>query len=155
MTSLPSPLAPTRRAVVLGACGACAAGALSACGDSGRGETGGSTTSAPDRPYGGGAPASPAVLARLDDIPVGTSVAAETADGAPVLVHRRGEADVVAFSGVCTHQGCTVMPDGAAFTCPCHGSRYDGATGDVVNGPAPRRLEPFAVRVQDGGVVPA
>ena len=50
--------------------------------------------------------------------------------------------------GVCTHLGCIPVAntgDVEGWTCPCHGSKYDGS-GRVVRGPAPRNLEvpPYA-----------
>ena len=73
------------------------------------------------------------------------------ADQRVVLV-RSGD-EVHAFSSTCTHQGCTVdgVTDGV-ITCPCHGSAFDAATGDVVTGPATRPLDPVQVEVADGVV---
>ncbi|MGZ4650530.1 MAG: QcrA and Rieske domain-containing protein [Kineosporiaceae bacterium] len=39
---------------------------------------------------------------------------------------------VVAFSAVCTHQGCRVNPAGPQLDCPCHGSVFDAFTGQVL-----------------------
>ena len=44
--------------------------------------------------------------------------------------------------GVCTHLGCIPVAnsgDTEGWTCPCHGSKYDGS-GRVVRGPAPKNL---------------
>ena len=49
-----------------------------------------------------------------------------------------------AVSSVCTHLGCTVKRGGPGFACPCHGSHFD-ENGQVVDGPAPRRLPWFAL----------
>jgi Rieske Fe-S protein len=72
--------------------------------------------------------------------------------GPRVVVTRDG--DIRAFSAVCTHQGCTVatVADGV-ISCPCHGSRFDAATGAVVGGPATRPLPVVPVEVRDGVVV--
>ncbi|HMA36687.1 MAG TPA: Rieske (2Fe-2S) protein, partial [Chloroflexia bacterium] len=62
----------------------------------------------------------------------------------------------VAYSAVCTHQGCTVgySPARHLLACPCHGALYDPAAGAVpVRGPARRPLPPLAIQVQPDGSV--
>lgn len=61
----------------------------------------------------------------------------------------------VAFSGKCPHLGCgykwrkhKVL--GEVFLCPCHLSIYD-ASGKVLDGPAPRPLDPLPIQVTSGG----
>jgi Rieske Fe-S protein len=63
-----------------------------------------------------------------------------------VAVYRDAKGAVTAVSAKCTHMGCTVRWNAAEKTwdCPCHGSRFS-ATGQVVNGPAERPLEPTDV----------
>ena len=48
-----------------------------------------------------------------------------------ILLSQPKKGDIMAFSSVCTHQGCTVKPDGAELHCPCHNSIYDSATGAI------------------------
>lgn len=96
----------------------------------------------------------PQPLAQLDDIPVGGAVSATTADRKKVLLVRPTADEVVGLSAICTHQGCTVVPDSGALACPCHGSVYE-LTGEVRRGPAEEALAPFAVTVTDGQVLPA
>jgi cytochrome b6-f complex iron-sulfur subunit len=57
----------------------------------------------------------------------------------------------MALSRVCTHLGCTVpwVDDEGRFVCPCHSSAYD-ATGNVLRPPAPRALDMFAIRIENG-----
>jgi len=66
-------------------------------------------------------------LARLDD-------------GGFLALHRK-----------CTHLGCTVpwVADQDRFICPCHASAFD-IKGVVENPPAPRPLDLFAVRIENG-----
>jgi len=68
-------------------------------------------------------------LARLDD-------------GGFLALHRK-----------CTHLGCTVpwIEDEQRFACPCHASAFD-VHGDVLSLPAPRALDLFAVRIENGVV---
>lgn len=53
----------------------------------------------------------------------------------------------------CTHLGCAVPWDQEAgeFICPCHASRFE-MDGDVVNAPAPRPLDRFAITIEDGQI---
>jgi cytochrome b6-f complex iron-sulfur subunit len=64
------------------------------------------------------------------------------ADGGFLALHRK-----------CTHLGCTVpwIAEEQRFACPCHGSAFD-LRGDVLNPPAPRALDLFPVRVENGVV---
>ncbi len=60
---------------------------------------------------------------------------------------------VYAISAVCTHLGCAVARSSEGFACPCHGSRF-GPDGQVLGGPAPRRLPWLEVtRAADGQLV--
>jgi cytochrome b6-f complex iron-sulfur subunit len=57
----------------------------------------------------------------------------------------------LALSRQCTHLGCSVPWDEATgrFACPCHASAFD-LRGDVLAPPAPRPLDLFAVRIENG-----
>ncbi|WP_353814272.1 Rieske (2Fe-2S) protein [Agromyces sp. SYSU T00266] len=91
-------------------------------------------------------------VAALADIPVGGSIGA-TIGGEPVLLSQPTAGEVVAFSAICTHQGCTVSAEGATFVCPCHGSTFDAATGDVEQGPALEPLPSVPVSVDGDRVI--
>lgn len=93
-----------------------------------------------------------AVLAKVADIPVGNAVSA-TLNGKPIVISQPTAGHIVAFTAICTHQGCTVAPAGTQFHCPCHGSVYDAATGKVIQGPAPLPLAAVAVKVAGADVV--
>lgn len=129
--------------------GVAAAGVLAACSSSGSGDGG----SGGGGGGGGSTPAADGALAQLADIPVGGAVSATGADGKPILLVQPEAGTVVALSAVCTHQGCTVVVDGDALSCPCHGSVFD-LTGKNVSGPAPEPLPPVEVHVADGAVLP-
>ena len=64
---------------------------------------------------------------------------------------------VLAYSAVCTHQGCPIsmwQAEAKTLYCSCHGTQYNpGDMARVVDGPAPRRLAILAVRVEDGVIV--
>jgi Rieske Fe-S protein len=55
------------------------------------------------------------------------------------------------MSLTCTHLGCTVSLDGDRFACPCHGSVF-ALDGEVIKGPAVKRLMVFAADEKDGKV---
>jgi cytochrome b6-f complex iron-sulfur subunit len=94
------------------------------------------------------------VLATVASIPVGNAVSA-TLGGEPILISQPTAGKIVAFTAICTHQGCTVAPAGKEFQCPCHGSVYNAATGAVISGPAPLPLAAIPIKVQGGDVLPA
>ncbi|QGK71168.1 Rieske 2Fe-2S domain-containing protein [Allosaccharopolyspora coralli] len=91
-------------------------------------------------------------LVRLADVPVGGAAAAEAPDGRQILVVRPQEGVAEAFSAACTHEGCTVAPQGQQLECPCHGSVFD-LSGNVVTGPADRPLDRVEVRIDGDQVV--
>src|SRR5882757_6277449 len=140
-------LTVTRRSVL--AAGAVGAGAvaLAACSSgSSKNDTSGTSGTS-------GTPAASAPLAKLDDIKVGEAVSAKLSDGTAAIVARPTADTAAAFSAKCTHMGCTVKPAGAELDCPCHGSKYNAVTGEVINGPATRPLPKIDVQVSNGQVV--
>lgn len=57
-----------------------------------------------------------------------------------------------AFDDTCTHLGCSLAEgelEGEVVTCPCHGSRFDVTSGDVLRGPAQEPVRSYAVRVEN------
>ena len=77
------------------------------------------------------------------------------------LVRLAGEepGNVVAYSAICTHLGCTVLesltPEGNIL-CPCHASIFDpAADARVLTGPAARPLPSLPIEVTDGHVLAA
>ena len=72
--------------------------------------------------------------------PAGKFYLVRLADGGFLALHRQ-----------CTHLGCSVAWDDASgrFACPCHASAFD-LRGAVLAPPAPRPLDLFAVRIENG-----
>jgi cytochrome b6-f complex iron-sulfur subunit len=141
-------LAPSRRQV-LAAGAVVGAAALAGCSSST--STGSSAAPAGSQPAGAAAP-----LAKLADVPVGGSASATAngPNGKAAVVAQPTAGQVVAFSAICTHMGCTVAPAGKEYHCPCHGSVYDAFTGQVKSGPAPAALTAIPVKVDAGEIVP-
>ena len=65
-----------------------------------------------------------------------------------------GQQQIYALKSVCTHLGCTPnwLESEQKYKCPCHGS---GFYKDGINfeGPAPRPLERYAIRIADDGQI--
>ena len=95
--------------------------------------------------------AAPTEVAALGDIPVGGAIAVML-DGSQIIVSQPTAGEVVAFSAICTHQGCIVVPEKTGLNCPCHQSLFDTATGAVLKGPATEPLPPVKVTL-DGNKV--
>ena len=136
---------PTRREVLLGAGAGAGIVVLAACGSGDGNAPEAPSTPTPLVPVG-------TELAAVSAVPVGGSLNV-TVDDEPVLVTQPEDGVVFAFSAICTHQGCTVGQGEGELLCPCHQSRYDLATGEVLGGPAPSPLPAIEVEVQDGRVV--
>lgn len=70
------------------------------------------------------------------------------------VVHgtHRGRRQIFALRTVCTHLGCITIwqENEGRFKCPCHGSGFY-ADGVNFEGPAPRPLERYAIRVAADG----
>ncbi len=148
-----------RRAVLAGACAACAA-ALAGCarygtsnGLAGSPALGGAYPAAPPA-AGTGAPATasgPVVLAKTTDIPVGGGT---VLTARKIVITQPQAGTFHAFTAICTHQGCLVNAvSGGTINCPCHGSRYSIVNGSVVRGPAPLPLAAVAILVQGTSIV--
>jgi Rieske Fe-S protein len=90
------------------------------------------------------------VLAKLDQVPAGGGLVVESAK---VVLVKDAQGAVLGFSAVCPHQGCTVgSVEAGAIVCPCHGSRFDVATGAAVQGPATTGLAKVPVVVKGDSV---
>jgi menaquinol-cytochrome c reductase iron-sulfur subunit len=65
-------------------------------------------------------------------------------------VVKKDETNIVAFTPQCTHLGCAYHWEDQerAFVCPCHASKFS-IDGIVTEGPAPRPLDQYAVRIEN------
>jgi Rieske Fe-S protein len=133
----------SRRAVLAAGAGGVGVVALAAC------SAGGGGASPPTHVSAG------KQLTALSTVAVGEAKSVSLPDGSPGIVARPTAGTAVCFSAICTHQGCTVAPNGNRLDCPCHGSRYNALTGAVINGPATQPLAKIPVTVTNGQVVTA
>ena len=87
---------------------------------------------------------------RIDEFKQGTATA--IGPGGFFLV-RLQDGAFLALSRTCTHLGCSVTWEEKehCFLCPCHGTAFD-LKGEVEKGPAPRPLDTYPVRLEDGSV---
>ena len=67
------------------------------------------------------------------------------------FLSRLDDGGFLALSHTCTHLGCSIRWDAEQnrFQCPCHGSSFS-LTGEVLTSPAPRPLDYYPVRIEDG-----
>jgi Rieske Fe-S protein len=94
-------------------------------------------------------------IARVSEVPVGSAIEFrdDYSGERSVLVHLEG-GGFVAYSVVCTHQGCLVVYRDGELVCPCHGSVFDPARGGAaVRGPAREPLQEVEVDTEGGKVV--
>ncbi|MBM3803756.1 MAG: ubiquinol-cytochrome c reductase iron-sulfur subunit [Acidimicrobiia bacterium] len=62
--------------------------------------------------------------------------------------------EVIAFAPQCPHLGCAYHWNAAKheFLCPCHASTFS-IQGDVLTGPAPRALDRYELKIEQGKVL--
>lgn len=89
-------------------------------------------------------------LGAVDDFPPGSVTPFN--EGRFYLV-RLSDGGFLALYRKCTHLGCAVPwePAENKFICPCHASEFE-MDGQVLNPPAPRPLDRFAVSITDGQI---
>jgi Rieske Fe-S protein len=87
------------------------------------------------------------MLLRFDPANLSAETRSRAADG------------VVAYTTICTHNGCDVqewLAESSLLYCACHESSFDPRDGaKVVDGPAPRPLPALPLKVVDGKLVVA
>ena len=144
-----------------GSSGGGSGGGKSGGGDSGGGNYGGGNSGGggsdggSKKSSGGDAGAGGTAIASESEVAPGRAYKFKDSGNPAFLVHL-DNGDFVAYSAICTHQGCTVAYKNGNLACPCHGSVFDPANGaSVVAGPAPRPLPEIPVKVQGGEVIKA
>jgi Rieske Fe-S protein len=72
----------------------------------------------------------------------------------PGILIRTASGEIRAFSASCTHLSCTVQyrPDLGHIWCACHNGHFD-LNGKNLEGPPPRPLERYGVKVQEDRIV--
>ena len=96
----------------------------------------------------------------LSDRPVVTRLNAAKLGTGTYLFERfivvKSSDDLRVFSSKCTHAGCRINQEmDGQLICPCHGSRYEAATGKVIQGPAGINLPsvPFTTDTNTGEII--
>ena len=151
----------TRRGVLAGvglvglasaitACGAGTSSTTPAAGNAAATPAAAGSTAASSAAGGASSSSGAKALAATSEIPVGSGM---IFPGSQVVVTQPTAGEFKAFSAVCTHMGCIVNQiSNGTIDCPCHGSQYSIATGDVVTGPAPRPLPAKQIKVSGSSV---
>jgi Rieske Fe-S protein len=89
------------------------------------------------------------LLANASGIPVGQALALSDPNFGPMLLVHLNSGQLVAYSAICTHAGCTVQfnPNAQEIACPCHGAVFDpNNNAQVLAGPAPYPLQKIPTR---------
>ncbi len=92
-------------------------------------------------------------VATAASVPVGGAATfQDPRSGDPSIVVQPENGTFAAFDAVCPHEGCIVAysPPAAKFICPCHGSEFNGKSGAVIRGPAPRGLGRIPIEESGG-----
>lgn len=100
--------------------------------------------------------ATPQVIARVDEVPVGGSLIFKyPADSPARLLVRVDEETFVAYEQQCTHLTCPVIPavETMELHCPCHHGVFDLLTGRPLQGPPQRPLARVILQIRDGNVI--
>ena len=92
-------------------------------------------------------------VARTADLAPGETRCVEASGKKIALFNLTGS--FYAIDNTCTHRGgplCEGKVSAEQVTCPWHGAVYNFKTGAVLNGPAPRGVASYAVRVRGSDV---
>ncbi len=94
-------------------------------------------------------------VASLAEVPEGELRAFDLPGLRVAVAHVENE--LFALGDECTHEGCSLAEGELggqedSVVCPCHGSEFDLATGEPLEGPASDPVPVFPVRVTDGWI---
>ncbi len=87
-------------------------------------------------------------VASKEDVPAGKMKLMEANANAVMLANVAGE--YYAIGNKCTHRGCKLSSgtlEGEIVKCPCHGSKFNVKTGEVMHGPANKPEPKYTVKV--------
>jgi 3-phenylpropionate/trans-cinnamate dioxygenase ferredoxin subunit len=93
-------------------------------------------------------------VATKDQVPRGGRFSA-WAGGRRVLIYSVGS-DYYATDEQCTHRECSLAEgpfSGTVVTCPCHMTRFDVTTGEVLNPPATVPLPTYPVKIEGNRIL--
>ncbi len=117
--------------------------------------TSGATPTTGVTPSTAGSTPSGTKIGLASSVPVGGAASfTDPSNGEPAYIVQPSSGDFVAYSAICTHEGCTVAffkGTPLEFRCPCHGSVFNAVTGEVMQGPAVNSLPEIKVAESSGG----
>jgi Rieske Fe-S protein len=109
------------------------------------------TTTTTDSSEPGGLTRRRVLVGSTSEVPLNGGLIIE--DPEPIVITQPADGEFLAFTAVCTHQGCTVATvEENVIRCGCHGSQYDASTGEVIGGPAPDPLAPIEINVEGDSI---
>lgn len=94
-------------------------------------------------------------IAALADVPAGSSLEfSYPREHDRCILVRPHEGRLFAYSQLCTHLSCAVIPEmeNGVLRCPCHEGFFEMATGRNVAGPPPRPLPRIVLAVENGEI---
>lgn len=152
MTEVPR---PARRTVMCAATLLGASATLAACGN---GESAAPVNTPAPIPSASG---DGQIVLAAEQLPVlsRAQVAAQdpaTGHDVGVLLFRKDEQTVLAYSNICTHQGCAVgvkSPSKDDFYCACHASHFEPEGGTATAGPAQAALTRYGCAIEGDDIV--
>jgi Rieske Fe-S protein len=97
------------------------------------------------------------IVGKSTELPMGDSKVFSEPDaygrGLKFVVSRT-QKGLVAFSTICTHEGCAVeVLAKNQLQCPCHGAQFDAVTGAATRKPAYESLREYRVEETSGQIV--